>query len=293
MKKYILVILAFVSIELYAQKGFYVRPIVEHKFHINNGTDFNIITPQGYVLKVEPINFYPQKGFDIGLYIGYRTRNFFFETGWSQDQGNQGVRVSGLSYYAPDSSFYHTELTYKTGIAYNKIPVKIGAKIFGKDSIVGDGNWALQGFVYGGIDFLSRQTGAINGSNSYNFITNKNMDTLKYEAQLGTQMDWGYMNTIGFMLKAHNKKGLTVNLSVHYSQGVQYSHTSYTGLTFTNHDGTVYKSFVSSRSSGLFFSLSTDIYPVQLFKSHHVDDSDANEEEKTEPKKEQQTEQKL
>lgn len=286
MKNYILVIICFLSIEMLAQKGFYVRPIVEHKFHINDGTNFNITTPQGYVLKVEPINFYPQKGFDIGLYIGYRTKNFFFETGWSQDQGNQGVRVSGLSYNAPDSSFYHTELTYKTGIAYNKIPVKIGAKIFGKDSIAAEKNWGLQGFVYGGLDFLSRQPGELTGGSAYDFITNSNMDTLKYQAKIGTQMKWAYMSSVGFMLKAYNKKGITINLSVHYSQGVQYNYTSYTGLTFTNHDGTVYKSYVSSRSSGLYFSISTDIYPIQLFRSnqHEVTDMDENLEEKALPK---------
>ena len=272
MKNYIFAVLFLVCIQAYAQKGFYVRPVLEHKFNSNSGTSFNLITPQDYILKVEPINFYAQKGLDIGFYFGYRTKNFFFETGWAQDKGNQGVRVSGLTYYAEDSTFYQTELTYTTGISYNKIPVKIGVKLFGGDSITNGKNWNWQGFAYVGLDFLSRQPGTIKGEQSFNFITSKNSDTLKYNAQLGAQGKSSYMSTIGFMLKATNKKGLTLNLSVHYSQGSALSYTSYTGLTFTNHDGTVYKSFVGSRSSGLYFSISTDIYPVHLFKKPHVDE---------------------
>lgn len=280
MKKYILAVLSLLSIAIYAQRGLYVRPIVEHKFHTNSGTSFNLVTPQGYTLKVEPINFYAQRGFDIGVYLGYRTKNFFFETGWSQDQGNQGVRVSGLSYYAGDSSFYHTELTHMSGIAYNKIPLKAGLKIFGMgDTVKNDKNWNWQGFVYGGLDFLSRQPGALTQGSSYNFITNKNLDTLKYEAKLGTNVSWSYLGTVGFMLKARNKNGITLNMSLHYSQGARYSHTSYTGLTFTNYDGTTYKSFVSSRSSGIYFSISTDIYPLHLFRASRYEEPELMPEE--------------
>lgn len=270
MKNYIFAVLTFCCIHTYAQKGFYVRPVLEHKFNSNSGTSFNIITPQNYILKVEPINFYAQKGLDIGFYLGYRTKNFFFETGWSQDKGSQAVRVSGLTYYAADSTFYQTELTYTSGISFNKIPVKVGVKLFGVDSIPNNKNWIWQGFAFVGLDFLSRQSGTIKGEQNFNFITNKNSDTLKYNAQLGGQAKSSYMSTIGVMFKATNKKGLTLNLSVHYSQGSALSYTSFTGLTFTNHDGTVYKSFVGSRSSGLYFSISTDIYPVQLFKKPYV-----------------------
>jgi hypothetical protein len=277
MKKYSCILFFFLTVNLYAQVGFYVRPVIEHKFHANSGTSYNVITPQGYTLKVEPINFYPLRGLDIGLYLGYRTKNFFFETGWSQDQGSHGVRISGMSYSVSDSSFYLSDVIYKTGVAYNKIPLKIGVKLFGKDSVTSGQNWNLQGFVYGGIDFLIRQPALPHDGTDYYFITDKNLDTIKGNARLGTQLKWGYLNTIGFMLKIQNRKGYVLNLSVHYSQGSSYNQTSYSSLTFTNYDGTTYKSFISSRSSGLYLSISTDIYPLQLVKKKLIEDEPEEE----------------
>ena len=69
------------------------------------------------------------------------------------------------------------------------------------------------------------------------------------------------------MLKGYNKKGRTiVNFSVHFSQGIKNVRTTYTAFKITNYDGTVYKSYIGSKSSGLYFTLSTDLYPKNWFK---------------------------
>jgi hypothetical protein len=267
MRKYFCFISICLSVNLYSQKGFYLRPIVEHKVHVNNDHPYDVTTAQGYTIRVTPINFYTSQGFDIGFYAGYRAKNCFFETGWSQDQGNQGVRLTATTFERYDNSFHKTEIVYSVGMEYNKYPFKIGLKLFGKDSISANKKLRWQCFLYGGIDLLTRPPIPAENGSGYVFITNKYGDSVIYESQLGSNIRWGRLNTIGLMLKAYNRKGRTVlNLSVHYSQGARNQQITFTSLKFTNYDGTVYKSWVGSKGSGLYFSVSTDIYPMNFFK---------------------------
>ena len=152
-------------------------------------------------------------------------------------------------------------------MAYSKIPLRMGIKLFGKDSVSTGKTHRWQSFLFGGFDLLIRPSIPAETGGSNTFVTDKLGHTVKYESQLGSDIRYGGLYTIGFMLKGYNKKGRSIlNFSVHFSQGTRYGQTSYMNIKFTNYDGTVYRSAVISKSSGLYFSLSTDIYPKNWFK---------------------------
>ncbi len=268
MKNYIIIILTLLSVNMYSQKGFYLRPLIEHKYHANGDLPYEVTTAQGYTIKVTPYRMYGGRWYDIGLYVGYRTKNYFFETGWSQDQGNQGVRLSASSSNPYDSSsFINAAIEDYMGMMFNKFPLRMGIKLFGKDSVSTGKTHRWQGFLFGGFDFLSRPPIPAEVGGGYTFITDKLGHTVEYESQLGSNSRYGGLKTIGFMLKGYNKKGRSIlNFSVHFSQGVKNSQTTFMSVKFTNYDGTVYKSAVQSKSSGLYFSLSADLYPKNWFK---------------------------
>jgi hypothetical protein len=267
MKKYFLISLTILSVNVYSQKGFYLRPLLENKINANGDIPYEVKTAQGYVVKVTPLRFYGEHWYDLGLYMGYRTKKYFFETGWSPDGGNEGIRLSASTLNPLDSSFYNFTEKETMGASFNKFPLRIGVKIFGKDTVLAGKTLRWQGFLYGGLDVLTRPPINAEVGGGDVFVIDKLGHTVEYESRLRSNQRYTQLRTIGFMLKGYNKKGRSVvNFSVHFSQGLRSLYTTYMEIKFTNYDGTIYKSFVSSKSSGLYFSLSKDIYPKNWFK---------------------------
>ena len=58
MKNLFLIFLTILSVNVYSQKGFYLRPLIENKYNINPGHPYDMTTLQGYTIHVFPMNFY-------------------------------------------------------------------------------------------------------------------------------------------------------------------------------------------------------------------------------------------
>ena len=271
MKTFCLSLLIIIlSANTYSQKGFYLHPIIENKFHINPGHSYDVTTLQGYTIHVSPLNFYNYfKGFDIGIHIGYRTKNFFFETGWSSDQANAGARITAAGSLV-DSIHFINEITTSMGIVYNKYPFRIGIKLFGRDSITIGRSVRWQGFLYGGIDFLRRPGSGVVQGDGYDFIINSKQEYVRFETiSENTNETRSVLNTMGFILKAYNKKGRNIlSLGLHFSRG--HNHIlAYNSMKFTNYDGIIYYGLgLVSKGSGLYITFSKDIYPINFFKKN-------------------------
>ena len=274
--KYISVLLfSILSANSFSQKGFYLRPQLERKWHANPGHEYEVTTAQGFTVKVDPLNLYTGNGFDIGIHTGYISKNLFFEVGISQDGSNAGVRLIATSYSKNSNVYYLDDVYDNMGLAFIKYPLRVGIKLFGKEPIPFNSDKMIrwQGFLQGGVDFLKRQGrgGSVYGLTgwSHTFIPQEG-DTLLYESFIASNVSNSYLLTLGFMLKGYNKKGRNViTFGIHYSQGKRRGQTTFNDITFTNYvDKKVYRSYVQSNCSGIYFNISKDIYPLNIFKKN-------------------------
>lgn len=269
MRKLILISLTILSANVYSQKGFYLKPVIEHKWHINNDLGYSVTTLQGYNINVRPLNFFTLPGLEMGIHVGYRTKNFLFETGWCTDESSTGMRYVATGYSNSIKQYYTDIFSEIDGVVYNKYPIRAGVKLFGKDSVATGKKLRWQGFLVGGYDILRRREMDEYGGYSHTFVINSNQDYVQQENVYGTQITRSHLWSIGFLLKGYNKKGRNIfNVEVHYSQGARYGQTAYRKITFTNFDGTEYHSFLQSKGSGLYITFSKDIYPINFFKKN-------------------------
>ena len=214
MKFYLKNIIVFISIlfsgDVFGQKGFYLSPILDHKWYTNNNRSCDIITQQGNVVNIYPINSHTD-GFGFGLNAGYQTKNLFFECGLALDHANLGFIIrstdfhpighySGIADYAEYSGKYF----------FARIPVRAGIKLFGKDSVFINKKLRWQGFLYGGGDYLlfGRGSGAI--GNTYFFYTDSvnyiMAESFGYSGSLSIREPFIYLQQLALRSK-HMIKG--------------------------------------------------------------------------------------
>lgn len=262
----ILIVLLTLSVNLYSQKGFYLSPRIEHKWHMNNETPFTIITSQGYKMEIEPLQFYGGNWFELGLYFGYKAENWAFITGLSGDQGNNGFKLRAWEWNPGTKGYNFVELRETGGASLYKIPIRIMYKI-GQRTREGSNTKILDLTLLGGIDFLLRPRIPPISGNSYQFVVDSSLNVLSYQSLATSQTTRAFLSSVGLTLNIYNKRGQALfSISSNFSMGLFKSQTAFTQLLFTNYDGINYNAVLTSKSSGFYMTLSKDIYFSKLFK---------------------------
>jgi hypothetical protein len=257
-----IIFLLFLSVQVFAQKGFYLRPAIERKFHANKGFTIPITTQNDYTLIVKPKRFYTMQGFNLGLYAGYRTKNWFAEIGWAQDDANSGIDLILTDYRKYNNTYYSSRTLDAGGQSYSRYGIKFGIKLFGNDSVSPNKKYRWQGFLFGGLEFLIRPPIPAETGLGFVYYTNANLDSMLYTSYFSSGIRYGFMGTLGFMLKGYNKKGRNmINFSVHFSQARRYNQMSYQKINFYDYkDGSNYETYTFYKGSGLYFTISKDIF---------------------------------
>lgn len=268
MKHFILIFFTILTLPIYSQTGFYFHPAIEYKFDTNRNTPFDIITPQNYTIHIEPRNFTAEKTVFLGLQLGYRNKFCFFEIGWGQDKFASGITISATAYDANKKSYYTKERKHYGGAALNKIPLRFGIRLFGKDSVATGKKNRCEGFLFGSIDFLISKPEA--SAKNDEFQINPQGDIVSYSYHSGRSFGIQTKKTIGLMLKTYTKKGNNINFSISYLPSffgdLFFSSHYASSIFFTNYDNTTYHYTSSSFGSGLYFCISTDLYTKNWFK---------------------------
>ena len=253
---------------VYSQKGFYLHPTIETKqCFTNRDKSYSITTQQGLVVNVKSFNMPTVGGADLGLLIGYRTKFFFFETGISQNGTLEGITMLN-PYFGKDikSPLAAGKITLMSGSnSLNKLPFRIGFKVFGEDSIVAQRKLRWQGFVYGGIDYLYSTKpgiGASDISNGFVIDAAQHYLSVDFVQDLDLKRRHALFGNVGFMIKTYTKKGRTfLNISLDYRQTLQPNNIlDVNKVVIQNYDGSTYTSIFKTRGSCFTFTFSTDIY---------------------------------
>lgn len=268
MKQIILIFISIVALPLYSQTGYYLHPAIEYKFDTNRNVPFDITTPQNYTIHIAPRNFTAEKTVFLGLQLGYRSKFCFFETGWAQDKFASGITVSANAYDLDKKLYYTKERKYYGGAAFNKIPLRFGVRLWGKDSVATGKKIFWQGFLFGSIDLLINRRGTTPTNDE--FIINPQEDAVSCSYYPGRSYGIITKKTMGLVIKAYTKKRNNINFSISYLPSFLgdlffSSHTS-SSIYFTNYDNTQYHYTTSSFGSGVYFSISTDLYTKNWFK---------------------------
>jgi hypothetical protein len=257
-----IIFLLFLSVQVFAKKGFYLRPAIERKWYANKGFTIPITTQNNYTLIVKPKRFYTAPGFNLGLYAGYRAKNWFAEIGWAQDDANSGIDLILTDYRTYNNVYLASIILDYGGQSYSRYGIKLGIKLFGNDSVASHKKYRWQGFLYGGLEFLIRPPIPAETGIGIVYYTNANLDSMLYTSYFSSGIRYGFMGTLGFMLKGYNKKGRNmINFSVHFSQARRYNQMSYQKINFYDYkDGSNYETYTFSKGSGLYFTISKDIF---------------------------------
>ena len=251
------------SANTYSQKGLYFHPTIESKkWYPNRNNSFSVTTPQGIVVNVKSMNLSTVSGADIGLLIGYRTKNYFFETGISQDGTLQGFSILN-----PNSlNNLHSAWGYSSiggNSNFTKFPFRMGVKLFGGDSMYSERKLRWQGFLYGGLDYLFTRGVAESASETEFTVDTAGHSIVIFRVnELDLKHRHALFANMGFMIKTYTKKGRTfLNISLDYRQTLQPNNIlDITKVVIQNYDGHTYSSVMKTRGSCFTLTLSTDIY---------------------------------
>jgi hypothetical protein len=259
---------------MYSQKGFYLHPTFESKkLFLNRNASFSVTTAQGIVVNVHSMNLSTMEGADIGLLIGYRTKNYFFETGISQDRMQQGFSVLNPNSLNNLHSAWGGYSSIGGNANFTKFPFRMGVKLFGADTMYAERKLRWQGFLYGGVDYLFTR-GVAGSASDTEFI----VDTAGHSIVISrvNELDLKHRHALfanmGFMIKTYTKKGRTfLNISIDYKQTLQPNNIlDITKVVIQNYDGHTYSSALKTRGSCFTLTLSTDIYLKRKRKQYAI-----------------------
>ena len=280
MNRFFLMCFITLSANAYSQKGFYIRPLIDSKkWYANREQSFSVTTAQGFVVDIKSENVFTNSGADIGLCFGYRTKRHFFETGISQNRTCTGIRYRIFNQFPNNPTIPTGTIEYYGGyyvadeygsFSWAKIPIRMGIRVFGSDSVLSGRKLRWEGFWYFGLDYLFG-TRLTNGSSDGNIFT---IDEQGH--QISVYMEYKTTNTLkhsllgntGFMIKTFTKKGRSLlNISLDFSQSLQPNRIiDQTTITIANYDGKSYSHNMKSRGSNFTLTLSTDLYPKNWFR---------------------------
>ena len=274
MKHYFFTFFILFSLHVNSQPGFYFHPSIEYKFDTNDNLGFDITTPQNYTIHVKARNFTAEQLPFLGLEIGYHRKNWFFESGWVQDKFACGITLKATVYDMNKHEYYTKQRKDYIGDRINKIPFRLGIRLFGKDTIQTGKKMRYQAFIFGCLDVIIpvHSGNAIND----NFIINPQGNAVNYYSSPSDFAFVSLKKTIGFILKTYTSKGRNINYSISYlgSSNGDWFFTRFAGsaLIFTNYDKTTYNAVMISRGSGFYFGISTDLYFKNIFKKKAVNE---------------------
>jgi hypothetical protein len=274
MKHFFLAFFILISLHVYSQPRFYLHPSIEYKFDTNDNLGFDITTPQNYTIQVKARNFTAEQLPFLGLQIGYNRKNWFFETGWAFDKFACGITVKATVYDMNKHQYYTKERRDYNGSAINKIPLRLGIRLFGKDSIKNGKKIRYQAFIFGSLDLII----PIHSDKIKNddFIINPQGNAVNYNYSAGDFAFISLKKTIGFTLKTYTNKGRNINYSISYlgSSNGDMFFTRFAGsaMIFTNYDQTKYNAVTISRGSGFYIGISTDLYFKNMHRRNNTTD---------------------
>jgi hypothetical protein len=161
-----------------------------------------------------------------------------------------------------NNTYYSSRTLDAGGQSYSRYGIKFGIKLFGNDSVSPNKKYRWQGFLFVGLEFLIRPPIPAETGLGFVYYTNANLDSMLYTSYFSSGIRYGFMGTLGFMLKGYNKKGRNmINFSVHFSQARRYNQMSYQKINFYDYkDGSNYETYTFSKGSGLYFTISKDIF---------------------------------
>jgi hypothetical protein len=261
MKKTFVLLLSIVCTLVYGQTGFYFHPELNYKFDINNNGPVAIRTTQGFVINQTPNNFTAERTLFIGAMLGYRSKFWYLESGCIQDKWASGITFSAKVYDANAQQYKTQKTTFYGGQSFYKIPLRLGIKLWGADTVIINKKWRWQGFLELSINQFI--LGGSTDSKNATFIVNPSGDVLTANYYSSSTMQ--QTKAVGLLLKAYNKKGRNINFSLNYNlsnEGNIFHTPSPAGniITLANYDKALYRSFAFSYGSGIYLGISTDIY---------------------------------
>ena len=263
MKKNIFFIFIFIYFSGYSQRGFYIRPSLDYKLDINSNLAFSITTPQGFTMQTKPRNFTAEPLPFLGLQIGFRKKNWYFETGCTQDKFAAGLVVTATIYNASQQKYETKHYTEYSGGDYNKVPIRLGIRLWGKDTVASYKKWRWQGFITGSLDLYFRKP--INKTQNEVFNTNPQNQAVDFYFYSEDIYYFFIKKSIGFVLKGYTKNGRNINFSINgFISRIQADKTPVSAVNiigFNNFDGKKYGTYYRSYGSGIYFGISTDIFP--------------------------------
>lgn len=279
MNKVILICFITLSANVYSQKGFYLRPLVQtKKWNINREQSIKVTTAQGFILDIKSDKFTGDAGADLGLCMGYSSNRYFFESGISQDRTGVGINYQILTQVEKfntlttnANNYFCNKISITSGkFTWLKIPFRMGVKLFGNDSIMVGRKLRWEGFWYGGIDCLFQYGLSTRQITGHSFIIDEQNHELSVYYDIGgeNKLSRTYLINSGFMIKTHTKKGRPfLNFSIDFSQSLKpKTIVDDAKIIVVNYDGMSYSSIVKARGSSLTITISKDIYTKNWFK---------------------------
>jgi len=246
-------------VQAIAQKGFYLRPAIECDWNSNRNQSYIVPSPQGGI-PIKSAQLFTMSGFDnIRFYLGYRINNYFFETGYLENDIGFSIKEYGSYLYWGNinANRNHEDPSSITAAgSFYRIPVRMGKKLWGKDFIQTSRKWYWQGFVFGGIDYL------------YDRNYKQELAEMQHPAPFATApiidsvtFPHTFLGSLGFMLKTYNKKGHNMlTISIDFSQTL----TNYqleTHIETIAVNGQTNTHFITNRGSGLHICIGWDLFP--------------------------------
>lgn len=270
MKKYILFFIIIHFEHLFAQNGLYIKPSVNYlKFYKNNdvGSVFN--SKSGTQVTINAKNFY-QNYPDIllGINLGYKTNNYFFECGYYSDATNNNIQLTYMTYYPSYNNNFETHASSIAGVAQRSYPFRIGMKIFQKPSKLYE-KIITSVYVTTGFEIQSNR-GSLSAQTSQFNTTTDGVNELKITITTERSIfKRATKPTIGFLLEVKNKNDFNLfNLTINYNFNLKSTHWLQTRrVDIEDVDGQKYTiGNFSSTGSGLYLGVSKNIYLNRVFK---------------------------
>jgi hypothetical protein len=260
-------LLIFVG-QLFAQQGFYLKPIIELKWHRQRyPIDYSIqVPPTNQIPFAENFqiisqNNYRIPGFTIGLMAGYNFKRWSIESGICQDQTSSGINFRCLAVNQRDSSLNTTMFYSNDGITMTKVPVRFYYNIFKKDSLSHDKrNFSICASLFAGIDIFLKPAGdpsiPLTGSGIDPYV-GKGQYIHVTESLYDSRETWAYAKAIGITFRWYKRNVNLLTLTLYANWAPFYM--SRIELEILMPDGTRYLHTEFADGSGLYFNISKEL----------------------------------
>jgi hypothetical protein len=247
---------------VYAQQGFYMKPIFfEKKLSFNTDpSDFTIQSASGRLMQYTHYRSQFLRGFDVGMLAGYNFKRASLETGIIQD-----IAVIGISFKTPelhpgDSIYYINTYYDQCGTIFLRTPIRYYYRLTEKKNYLDWGDkYHLQTCLLLGLDLVFQKKAYANTnttSSSMDFYQGSSKyitETLDY---FQSDESFGYMLSGGLCFKLYKGSYNIFNFDVYglYSR----ERIAYCLVTIQDVNGQAYRHYENTSGSGIVFSLTRE-----------------------------------